>query len=275
MYKDFATGETGNVVKFVQKLFDIKYHDALNKIWKDLISTSKVKQYKPKTEVVVKDPKKLIGIKRKNFCQSDRDYWSPYGLDKETLKKFGVCPIESFWVNEIKQPFVYTEECPMYAYKVFDKFKIYRPYSKNRLDKWRSNCGQYDIQGWEQLIHNGDLVIITKSLKDVMVLYKLGYNAIATQSENSSIPKILIDNLKARFKEVIIFFDNDKPGIEAAKKLSEKYNLKYTYLPIEYYDLYKVKDISDTIKELGVEVAKEKIKEILNETKESYQQESS
>lgn len=275
MYKDFATGETGNVVKFVQTLFDIKYHEALNKIWKELISNNKIKQYKPKVEPDLKDPKKVIGIKRKNFGQSDRDYWLPYGLDKETLKKFDVYPIDAFWVNEIQQPFSYTPDSPMYAYKVFNKFKIYRPYAKNKLDKWRSNCGPYDIQGWQQVIHNGDLLIITKSLKDVMVLYKLGYNAIAMQSENSSIPKILIDNLKARFKEIVVFFDNDKTGLESAKKLAEKHKLKYTYLPIEYYDLYKVKDISDTVKELGIDVAKEKMKEILNETKESHQQEGS
>ena len=141
MYKDFATGETGNVVKFVQKLFDIKYHSALEKIWKDLISNSKVKQRIPRIETEPKEPSKVIGIKRKYFTKTDEDYWNQYGIDKDTLKYFNVIPIESFWVNDIKQSFIYTKDCPMYAYKVFNKFKIYRPYSKRREDKWRNNCG--------------------------------------------------------------------------------------------------------------------------------------
>lgn len=277
MYKDFATGETGNVVKFVQRLFDIRYHEALNKIWKELISNSKVKQRisRRTIERELKEPSKVIGIKRKYFTKTDEDYWSQYGIDRDTLKYFDVIPIESFWVNELQQSFVYTKDCPMYAYKVYNKFKIYRPYAKRREDKWRNNCGPYDVQGWEQLRNDNDLVIITKSMKDVMVLYKLGYNAIAPQSENSAIPKKIVDNLKERFNKIVIFFDNDTPGIEAAEKLSVKYQIPYTYLPIDMYLLYKVKDISDVVKELGVNVAEKKMKEILNEKKESYKQESS
>jgi 5S rRNA maturation endonuclease (ribonuclease M5) len=270
MYKDFATGETGNVVKFVQILFDIKYHESLNKIWKDLIATNKIKQRRPKVEPELKIPAKVIGVRRKYFTKTDEDYWSKYGIDKDTLKYFNVSPIDSFWVNDIQQPYKYTKECPMYAYKVFNKFKIYRPCATNREDKWRNNCGPYDIQGWEQLPCNDETIIITKSLKDVMVLYKLGYNAIAPQSENSAIPKKIVDNIKERFKRIVILFDNDTPGKEAAKKLSEKYDIPFIYLPLDMYILYKVKDISDVVKELGIEVADNHIKRMLDEVKESY-----
>jgi hypothetical protein len=275
MYKDFATGETGNVVKFVQKLFEIKYHAALNKIWHDLISSGKIKQRKPRIEPTLKEPSKVIEIKRKYFTETDDIFWGKYGISRETLKLFNVFPISAFWVNGIQQSFTYTKDSPMYAYKIYNKFKIYRPYSKRREDKWRNNCGPYDIQGWEQLQVNNDLVIITKALKDVMVLHELGYNAIAPQSENSAIPATVIDNLRQRFKEIVIMFDNDTPGKEAADKLAFKYGLKYTYLPLDYLILYNVKDISDVVKELGKEVAERKIKELLNETKESYQQEGS
>ena len=269
MFKDFATGETGNVVKFVQVLFDIKYHEALNKIWKDLISNGAVKQKIPRIEQELKEPSKVISIKRKYFTKTDEDYWIQYGIDKEVLNYFNVIPISSFWVNDIQQSFIYDKDCPMYAYKIFNKFKIYRPYSKRREDKWRNNCGPYDIQGWEQLQDDNDLLIITSSLKDVMTLYTLGYNAIAPQSENSAIPKTIIDNLKGRFKEIIILFDNDEPGLNAAKKLAEKHNLNYIYIPLNLV-LFDVKDTSDLVKEMGTEVAKDTIKQILNETKENH-----
>lgn len=275
MYKDFATGDTGNVVKFVQTMFTLSYHKALEKIWNDLILTGKIKQRKPRIDSEPKDPTKVIGIKRKNFTKTDDDFWSRYGIDRETLKEFNVYPIDSFWVNDIQQPFKYEKESPMYAYKVFDKFKIYRPYSKRREDKWRNNCGQYDVQGYEQLPKTGDLLIITKSLKDVMILYTLGYNAISPQSENSSIPKKVIEELHTRFSKIIILFDNDESGIIGANKLSEKYNIPKVFLSKHYNEIYRIKDVSDHYKEFGKEKTIELIQQLLDEEKESYKQESS
>jgi 5S rRNA maturation endonuclease (ribonuclease M5) len=276
MYKDFATGETGNVIKFVQTMFSLTYHKALEKIWNDIIVGGKIKERTPRIETIQKEPSKVIGIKRKNFTKRDDDYWEVrYNIDRSTLKKFNVCPIECFFVNGIMKPYIYTSDCPMYAYRIFNKFKIYRPFASNKLDKWRTNCGMYDIQGWEQLPDKGDLVIITKSLKDVMVLYKLGYNAIAPQSENSIVPKKVIDNLKTRFKEIIIFFDNDSTGLEMADKLAYKYDLKYIYIPLSLYEIYQAKDISDIVYNIDLKYADEKMKEMLNEKKESYKQESS
>lgn len=271
MYKDFATGETGNVVKFVQRLFDIRYHEALNKIWKDLITNNKVKQRIPKMELELKEPSKVIGVKRKYFTKTDDDYWTQYGIDREVLKYFNVSPIESFWVNDVQQPFVYTKDCPMYAYKVYNKFKIYRPYAKRREDKWRNNCGPYDIQGWEQLPESGEIVIITKSLKDVMVLYELGYPAIAPQSENSAIPKKVIENLRLRFKTIVILFDNDTAGRDGAKKIAEKFVLPHIYFSIDNFILYDIKDVSDYVKQFGHVDAGNALIKLLNETKESYQ----
>jgi hypothetical protein len=275
MYKDFATGETGNVVKFVQVLFDITYRQALKKIWKDLISSNKIKQLRPKVEPELRIPAKIISIKRKYFTKTDEDYWGQYGIDKDTLKFFNVYPINSFWVNDIQQSFKYTKDCPMYAYKVYNKFKIYRPFSKNREDKWRNNCGPYDVQGWEQLPWVGELLIITKSLKDVMVLYKMGYAAIAPQSENSTIPKKIIDELKQRFTRVVILFDNDTAGRDAAIKLAEKHDLTYIYISLDKLLLYNVKDISDYVKELGIVPAENELIRMLNEDKESHKPEGS
>src|SRR4030042_4809079 len=275
MYKDFATGETGNVVKFVQKMFTLSYHKALDKIWDDLILTKKIKQRKPRVESEPKDPCKKIGIKRKNFTKTDDEYWSQYDIDRETLKKFNVYPIESFWVNGLQQQFTYSKNSPIYAYKVFDKFKIYRPYANNRQDKWRNNCGKYDIQGFEQLSKRGELLIITKALKDVMVLFSLGYSAIAPQSENSSIPRVVIEDLKTRLKKIIILFDNDEGGILGATKLSEKYNILKVFISKHYNDIYRIKDVSDHCKEFGKEKTIELVKELIDETKESYKQESS
>lgn len=270
VYRDFATGESGNVVSLVQKLYDLKFPEALKKIWKDVIVNKSVSWRKATDKLetkLAKESGNLIEIKKKNFTKLDIDYWEEYGISKDTLKHYNVYPISTFWVNKL-QSFNYSKEEPMYAYCIYDKYKIYRPLSK-RIYKWRNNCTSFDVQGLEQLVDKSDLLIITKSLKDVMVLYELGYHAIAPQSELSSIPKIIMDHLKLRFKDIIIIFDYDEGGIQGAKKLSEKYSIPYKFIPKHYYDLYQIKDISDFIKEFGKESTLKMLKELLDEFKKS------
>ena len=199
LYKDFATGESGNIVTFISTLLNLKYHKALERIWSDMMTGEKLKNgHVPRIDRVSR-PETVISIKRKYFTKTDDEYWGSYGLDRDILKHFNVYPIETFWTNEIQSPLTYFKDCPIYAYKMFSKFKIYRPFSKYKKDKWRNNCGSYDLQGLEQLPETGKLLIITKSLKDVMVLYKHGYTSVAPQSENATIPKQLMDNLKKTF----------------------------------------------------------------------------
>lgn len=49
----------------------------------------------------------------------------------------------------------------MYAYKVYNHFKIYKPLA-DKYTKWRNNLTEYDIQGYKQLPKKGDILIITK-----------------------------------------------------------------------------------------------------------------
>jgi len=264
-YKDFATGDTGNIIDFLQRTENLRYYETLQKIWNDIILRKSVSLRKKTDLLVIPDEKKnVIEIKRKNYTEKDILFWNKYGITKDTLKLYKVFPISTFWMNEIQGNFFYTEKEPMYAYSIYDKYKIYRPYSR-KSDKWRNNCSSFDIQGIEQLPDDGDLLIITKSLKDVMVLYELGYNAIAPQSENSSIPKVIMDHLKLRFKNLLVIFDYDEGGIQGSKKLSEKYTIPHTFIPKHYLDLYLIKDISDFIKEFQKEQTLTMIKELLDD----------
>lgn len=253
LWKDQATGEIGNVVTFVRK-FNNLYHNkqALKLIWYEVVKGNLSTSDKGAMILEnLKTTKTIISIKRKNFTEVDDEYWNQYHIDRNILKRFNVFPISFFWINDIIQSFIYTKESPMYAYKIFNKFKIYRPLSKLKKDKWRTNCSSLDLQGYEQLPETGDLLILTKSLKDVMVLYNLGYNAIALQSENDHLDKDIYESLCERFKNIVIFFDNDDPGIKSAVKLSEKYDMRYIHLDSVLHTVYNIKDISDYIKDFG------------------------
>lgn len=245
MYYDHATGDSGDVFKFLKQLWNCTKNEVYKRIMDDLPSDaidlktkSRIKQYSDDI---------TIGIKRKYISPIDAWYWGKYHISKETLYKFKVYPISYYTlsydnITHIKQA-EYTSEDPIYAYKVNDRFKIYRPLTKFKINKWRGNLRKQNVFGYEQLPKQGDLLIITKSLKDVMVLYELGYTAIAPSSESTEIPKDIIAELKTRFKRIVLFFDNDEAGI----KHSLKYSDKYKFERIQINPSEGIKDISDFI----------------------------
>lgn len=257
LWKDFATGEAGNVLTFATRWYSCNTKEAkilLSKGFYDYNGPSIL----PSTRSSLRR-KKNIQIEPKNWSPTTLKYWEQYGLDTETLNKFNVRPIESYLVNELPSKFRWSDYEPMYAYRVYKRYKIYRPLSQ-KSNKWRTNLTKYDLFGFEQLPKGGgDTLIITKSLKDVMVLYKLGYTAVGTMNEGALIPDKVMDYLKDKWNNIYLFFDNDLPGREFAKRMAKKYSLPYFYLPLTC----GAKDISDYLVLYGKDKAKIEIERML------------
>lgn len=259
LFKDHGTGECGNVIKFVQ-LYTGKteYKDILKDIVSRLNITNNTKldhskEYKQPTETI-------IGVVRQDFTEADKQYWSQFNIDLETLKKYDVNSIKYYLCNGIVKG-IYKPENPMYAYKVYNNFKIYRPLA-DKYHKWRNNLTEYDIQGYKQLPEKGDILIITKSLKDVMCLCKMGIPAVSPASESTFIPNIALEDLKKRFKRIIILFDRDKAGCKYLRKISQETSLE----PMLIHKKFQAKDISDAIKLNGFETIKNWIKKEIQKT---------
>lgn len=255
LFKDHGNGECGDVIKFVELYTGLtNYNDILNRIVTDMSITNNtklksIKQYESKDTV--------IGVVRQDWTDVDKQYWSQFGITKETLTKFNVFSIKYYLCDGIVKG-IYKNENPMYAYKAYDHFKIYRPLA-DKYTKWRNNLTPYDIQGYEQLPKKGDLLIITKSLKDVMCLYEMGYTAISPSSESTFLTPDVIDALKRRFKRILICFDRDIPGVKNMRKISLKTGLNGFLV----HKKWKAKDISDAVKLNGFEVIKNWLKETL------------
>lgn len=259
LFKDHGTGECGNVIKFVS-LFTGKteYNDILSDIVDKLNITNNTKlvsskQYIPPTETV-------IGVVRQEFTDVDINYWKQFNISINTLKKFNVNSIKYYLCNGIVKG-TYKRENPMYAYKVYNNFKIYRPLA-DKYTKWRNNLTDYDIQGYEQLPQKGDILFITKSMKDVMCLHEMGYPAVSPSSESTFLSKDVLEQLKTRFKRIIILFDRDVAGVKRSRKLSRETGLKAIFINKKF----KAKDVSDAVKANSFE----EIKNWLNETIKNY-----
>lgn len=259
LFKDHGTGECGNVIKFVS-LFTGKteYNDILSDIVDKLNITNNTKlvsskQYIQPTETV-------IGVVRQEFTDVDINYWKQFNISINTLKKFNVNSIKYYLCNGIVKG-TYKRENPMYAYKVYNNFKIYRPLA-DKYTKWRNNLTDYDIQGYEQLPQKGDILFITKSMKDVMCLHEIGYPAVSPSSESTFLPKDVLEQLKMRFKRIIILFDRDVAGVKRSRKLSRETGLEAMFINKKF----KAKDVSDAVKANSFE----EIKNWLNETVKNY-----
>lgn len=256
LFKDHGNGECGDVIKFVELYTGItNYNDLLNQIVKDMRITNKT--VLKSTKESDKSDETVIGVVRQDWTEVDKQYWSQFGISLKTLKKYNVSSIKYYLCDGVVKG-VYRDSSPMYAYKVYDRFKIYRPLA-DKYTKWRNNLTEYDIQGFEQLPNKGELLIITKSLKDVMCLYEMGYNAISPSSESTFLPDDVLQSILKRFKRVLLCFDRDVPGCKNMRKISLKTGLKC----ILVHKKWGAKDISDAVKKNGFETIKNWLKDTL------------
>lgn len=242
--------ESRSLPYLIMELNHWSYIDFIDHLKQDFLQVNKT------IHLVKKQPKKdnikhtEIKIKSRNWEDYDLEYWQQFGISKEILEKFNVKPISYYWVNNfLNTAFKYHYSYNFYWESGSFRRKLYAPFEKEK--KWQSNGGKI-CQGESMLPYEGDLLIITKSLKDVMCLYSMNYIAIAPPSEVSFLPESYFYKQKERFKRIVIFFDNDKTGLDKAKKFAEMYDLEYIFIPKE-----NEKDISDYRKEHGEEKAKE------------------
>lgn len=249
---DFGTGKRGSAFDFVMELFNVSFYDAIEIIVSEfnLDNSSKHAFSKSKAtyqkEIKVKE-RCSIGFKRRKFNKDDILYWNSFGIKLKTLELFNVYPISYIFYGE------YSFKADKYAYVYIEKIndipyiKIYQPY--NKKTKWLSNMPMKVLFGYTRIPETGNLLIITKALKEIMSLYDtLGIPSIGVQQENVIIKEEVLGILKKRFKKIITLFDNDKQG-------KQLYN-KYLKLGIDGLILEESKNYSDLIESIGIKKSK-------------------
>lgn len=263
LYKDFGSPEKGvNIWGYIMRKFGVNYRTALDIVARDLGLSANVNamptaqseslQHKPTAG------RTIIKIKKRPWLIKDKQYWyEKYGIPRETLEDFCVRPISDYWLNDTHVRSAHLG----YSYDYYwhnNRFlrKLYQPFSKT---KWISNIDNTVVQGIANIPKTHDLMIIGKSLKDVMCLRLLGYFAVAPNNELGWIPESVWLKFITRYKEMVIFFDNDESGIASAKRFSYQYGIPYIIIPPEY----KEKDISDFIETYGHDEAKLLLTELL------------
>lgn len=248
-FKDFSTGESGNIFNLLEKAWGMSYMDVMRSLVKDDGVTAMMSQDKPTKPR--KNSDTVIEVKVRRWLKHDIEYWSSYGISINFLKFAEVYPISHIFfikdektdiVNAEKYAYVYVERRDGVVYK-----KIYQPLCKNKRYKWFSKMNGGIISLWDKIPENGNILVICSSLKDALCLWEnTGYPCIALQGEGYSMNRDVVDTLNKRFDKIVILFDNDSSGISDGKKLSESTGFENVVLP--KFDWGK--DVSDYFKGL-------------------------
>ena len=135
--------------------------------------------------------------------------------------------------------------CEKYAYAYIEfkdgvpTYKIYQPFSENY--KWLNNHDRSVWDLWSKLPETGENIIITSSRKDALTIWaNTGIPSTSGQAESVTFKGNVMDQIKSRFKNVFVLYDNDfdKPenyGRIYGKELAIKHNLIQIEIP-EYYE---------------------------------------
>lgn len=256
MFNDLGKKESGDCFKYVQLALKCDFFQALHQINKDFnlglgggnYKPDLIKTYQKVDKIAYLKERKKISIIKQDYTQRDIEYWGDYGISVETLKKYNVFSCQCFSIDgEVKR--CYVDNYPIYAY-FFPRtgnYKIYIPHEQD-VFKWATNANNdWDVMGYDQLPKEGDLIYITKSMKDCMVLYELGITSVATHGEGQSFNPDFLRHIRKRFKRVIVFYDQDTAGRICGAKMASEFNLEEFYIP----EREKCKDISDFVQQRG------------------------
>ena len=256
IFKDFATGQHLNVFDVVQSIFKCDYFESLRIIANDfgIVRDSALRKNPGKINlnpIKIKDKEiSKIQIEVQEFTDSELKWWGKYGISKDILRRFDVYSCKHVFLND--QLFAKSQQhCPIFGYygKKYQGLELWRCYFPKRTSfRFITNWPSKKIQGYDQLPKKGKLLVITKSMKDSMCLYSCGITACAPNSENLFIPDKVLEDLKNRFKNIVVLYDNDRPGLYNMAKIRKEHpELTYVFIPKKYGS----KDISDFYKDHG------------------------
>ena len=272
IFKDFNGSFYGNFISVVMEKYHVSYYKALQIIAEDFNLSKRhtdkvaVNPIKPSTTVFKDTGPADVRVEIKDFTQEELNWWNSYGITLDILKKFNVYSCKNIFLNGELFKTIYKDNF-MFGYYGGKKdnlelWRIYFPKQSNY--RFLTNWPAKKIQGLKQLKKDGDICVITKSMKDTMCLYSLGISAIAPNSENLFIADTILERLKSKFKYIIVLYDSDLPGIQNMRKIKKKHpELIYFYIPRHY----NAKDISDFYKKYGKDKTLEFVKDNLNKLK--------
>lgn len=273
-FVDFGMRYSGGVIDLLMKCWNCNFQKCIDTIVKDLPKINsanvEIRNYSVSdSKIVYHKTTTTIQVKFREWRDYDIEFWESYGISLPWLKFGDVYPISRIFYT--KDGVTKNYPADKYAYVYIERkdenvtFKIYQPYSETA--KWISKHDSSVWDLWTKLPERGRRLIITSSRKDALCIWEnTGIPAISLQGEGYFPKEHVIKELKNRFDELYILYDNDyeadvNHGREFAKILAERFYLTQLEIPEEY----KAKDTSDLCKKYGRQTVNEVILKLIED----------
>ena len=252
LYRDYATGEKGDIYTLLQRQRGITFGDLIREISAnksfapasvDMGEGSHGKKFSRRTFSDIK-------VKVREWKDYDIAYWESFGITLPWLQLAEVYPISHKIVYKDGQRYVFHAAKLSYVFVERKEgnvsLKVYSPESK--LHKWHTSNDGSVVGLWTKVPEKGDKLCICSSLKDALCLWaNTGIPAIYVQSETTGMSDTALEVLRRRFRHIFICFDNDAPGLQDGLNLSLQTGFTNVVLP----SFEGGKDISDYYKTKG------------------------
>lgn len=242
MWKDGAMNWSGDIFELVKRLYDLRTKREAAAL---VCSDFKIGPHVPHNgkitynTIIPKVPVK-IDIKSRPFDTTDLATFLRFHITEPILTRHEAFALHHYWLtgDPNEQP-TYPRKRG-YAYRIWDRYQLYFPDEEKAL-KWRSNYDERHLPGFLQLRYQHPLLILTKAKKDIMMFDSFGYEAIASRGENVFVPAEYLTYLETRYKEILVWHDND------GKTNAELYPYRKVYVP----QGMRAKDPTDFCKRYG------------------------
>ena len=266
---DFGdTSKRGSCFDFVRMMFNINLDEALKMIDRDLglgmTRSTNTQEYKR----IISDYKQPIKVDKiytsvqavvRRFTNDELAYWAQYHISEDELKANNVYSLSKVYLN--KQLVTSSLDELRFGYLYDDRWKIYRPFAKEKRYKWVPNNVPITAMDGKDDIKECDVAFINKSKKDYMVMKKLFPCSCAVQNEGLGCFSVEnVEYIKSNSASQILSFDSDVTGVENSQQITQMFNFGYCNVPRKYLS-EGIKDWADLAKAHGMQAIENYLKE--------------
>jgi len=266
---DFGdTSKRGSCFDFVRMMFNVNLDEALNMIDRDLglgmtrsTNTQEYKRIISEYKQPIKVDKTYTSVQAvvRRFTKDELAYWAQYHISEDELKANNVYSLSKVYLN--KQLVTSSLEELRFGYLYDDRWKIYRPFAKEKRYKWVPNNVPITAMDGKDDIKECDVAFINKSKKDYMVMKKLFPCSCAVQNEGlGCFSPENVEYIKSNSASQILSFDADVTGVENSQQITQMFNFGYCNVPRKYLS-QGIKDWSDLARVHGMQAIEDYLKE--------------
>ena len=263
-FKDYATKQNGDTFSLLSLYFNLNFKETIQRIYNDLIgyiSMGGPIKYLSKSSSKIYHKNIKLDVKIRDWKEWDILYWESYGISIPWANFGDIYPISHTIITKNNNKFIIPADKHAYVYVERKdnniSLKTYQPFSESY--KWISKHDGSVWDLWQQLPQNANNLIITSSRKDALCIWEnTKIPATGLQCESYLPKENVVQELKNRFKNIYVLYDNDfkkeeNYGRINGKIFADTFGLQQIEIPNEY----KCKDISDVAFNHGRKAIKE------------------